>query len=86
MPVASSARVRIAGQPAVLTAATFAIEGCPVSPHTAPGPCVAAHVISGALRVASGGVSLALSTSASVCVPSGAPLVVAAGQARVQAA
>ncbi len=81
--VASDARVRIAGLPAVTLATHYAVSGCALPP-LAGGPCVAAQWLSGAARVMARGLPLLLAGGASVCKPTGAPLNVVSTQARVR--
>ncbi|HEX7277825.1 MAG TPA: hypothetical protein VF244_10665, partial [Acidimicrobiales bacterium] len=77
-------RVTILGQPVITTAGPWLVVECPSSPP--PGPCVTATWLTAASRVRVGGQPVVVDHGQGVCVPTGAPLVVGAGQGRVSAA
>lgn len=83
LPVTPDPRVRVAGQPVVTLASTYTVVGCPFVPP-APGPCVSARWIIGALRVRASGVPVLLRDSQAVCAPTGTPLTVLVTQVRVK--
>nr|MDT0659424.1 hypothetical protein [Micromonospora sp. DSM 115978] len=82
-PVVPNPRVRVSGQPTVTLSSMYAVAGCPFVPP-APGPCVTAQWIVGALRVRANGVPVLLFDSRAVCAPTGAPLVVLVTQVRAR--
>jgi hypothetical protein len=85
-PTTPYPRVTVGGQPVVCVPPPYVIAGCPwIVPIGVPLPCVTGQFTVGATRVTAGGQPLALSTAASVCMPNGTPLVVAATQTRVSA-
>jgi hypothetical protein len=81
VPTAASQRVRVRGSGVVTVIATYAISGCPPGPDHAP--CVLGKFLTGASRVLAEGVPVVLQTSASICEPTGASLIIATVQARV---
>jgi len=76
--------VTIEGQPTVLLTAQWAVAGCPLVPPPLP-PCVTAQFLAGTTRVTSQGQPLASMNGASICVPTGTPLLPVAAQTRVMA-
>ncbi len=83
-PMAPFPRVLVSGQPVVTTPGPWAVAGCTLpTPPTANGPCLTGQWLSGSTRVLAGGQPLVLQAGASVCAPSGTPLVVLAVQTRV---
>src|SRR5262245_45308964 len=81
VPTAPVPRVLVSGQPVATMAAPYGVAGCPFT--SAPGPCVTAQWIVGAMRVRAMGQPVAIQTGAAVCAPNGAPLVPVAAQPRV---
>lgn len=82
-PTVVAPRVLIGGQ-AALAEGPLIVAGCPNSPPPAgTGPCVTAQFLFTSTRVRSTGLRLLVESTASVCVPTGTPLTVAALQARV---
>lgn len=81
MPTAPVPRVLVSGQPVATIAAPYSVAGCPFA--SAPGPCVTAQWVVGAMRVLAMGQPVAIQTGAAVCAPNGAPLVPVAVQPRV---
>ena len=82
--VPSSLRVRVNGVPVLTLPAVGVIAGCRLPSATAPGPCVSASWVAGALRVRASGRPVLLSTCPAICQPTGTPVVVAKAQTRVQ--
>jgi hypothetical protein len=83
-PLSPFPRVLLSGQPAVTIASPYGIAGCALSATTAP-PCVSGQFLAGAVRVLAGGVPVATMLGASTCLPTGAPMMPVAAQARVLA-
>ncbi len=83
-PLTPFPRVLLSGQPAVTIASPYAVAGCTLAAVPSP-PCVTGQWMVGALRVMAGGVPVAIMTGSSTCIPTGAPLLPVAAQARVLA-
>ncbi len=79
-PTQPNPRVLAAGAPTLTVGPLWIVTGCPL-----PSPCMTAQTLDGARRVTSRGQALLLTDSQSICSPTGTPLVLAAGQARVLA-
>ena len=75
-------KVTVSGQPTVLSAAPYAVAGCPFVPP-APGPCVTAQWVTAATRLTSNGQPLLLMDSQAICAPTGTPLIVVVTQVKV---
>jgi hypothetical protein len=87
MPLAPNPRVLVGGQPVVTMADGYAVDHCPLPPPPAGnGPRVTGRFITASTRVRVAGSPLVLEGGASVCAPTGAPLLVTATQMRVSAA
>lgn len=85
-PTAPFPRVMVSGQPVMTLAAPCVVTGCSMPPPTAGnGPCITGQWLVGSTRVLAGGVPLVVQSSASVCAPTGTPLMVVATQTRVSA-
>ena len=84
-PTAPNPRVLVSGQPTVTMAAPYVIAGCPFNVSGGPVPCVTGQWISGAARVFSHGAPVAITTGASVCSPTGAPLIAVSAHTAVMA-
>jgi hypothetical protein len=85
-PTAPNPRVLVSGQPTVLITAPYVVAGCAMPPPPAGnGPCVTAQWITGSVRVTSNGQPLVVRSSASVCVPTGTPLLILVTQLRASA-
>ncbi len=85
-PTAPNPRVLVSGQPTVLITAPYVIAGCAFPPPPAAnGPCVTGQWLSGTTRVLSNGQPLVVQSSASVCAPTGTPLLIVMTQTRVSA-
>jgi uncharacterized Zn-binding protein involved in type VI secretion len=80
-PASTSARVLAMGQPVVTLGDTYIIAGCALPPP--PGPCRTGQFTAAAGRVIVEGRPVLLQDSASLCTPSGTPLLVVATQQRV---
>ena len=84
-PGAPYPRVKIGGQPIVLLPTPYVVAGCTFPPPPAAnGPCVSGSFLTGSTRVLASGTPVLLSTSQSVCAPTGTPLVILVTQTRVQ--
>ena len=85
-PAVPNPRVTVSGQPTVMLTSPWMVAGCVLPPPTAGnGPCVTAQVLDGSTRVLSNGSPLVVTSSQSVCAPTGTPLVVVATQTRATA-
>lgn len=85
-PTVPNPRVLVSGQPTVLMTAPYVVAGCALPPPPAAnGPCVTGQWLSGTTRVLSNGQPLVVSSGASICAPSGTPLLVVMTQTRVSA-
>lgn len=62
-PTVTSPRVKLGGDPVVLTPATYTVTGCPFSNVSGPIPCVTVLFPQGAVRVTSMGQPVLLSTA-----------------------
>jgi len=85
VPTAPSPVVLVSGMPAATIAAPYTVAGCAFVPTAGNGPCVTGQWVVGAVRVLSQGQPLAIMSGASVCAPTGTPLVPVAAQTRVLA-
>jgi hypothetical protein len=83
IPTAPVPRVLLTGMPAATIAAPYAVAGCAFVPPAGNGPCVTGQWIVGAVRVTALGQPVALMSGASVCVPTGTPLLPVVAQTRV---
>jgi hypothetical protein len=83
MPTAPNPRVLVSGQPVATVTAPYAVAGCAFVPPGGNGPCVTGQWVVGATRVLAGGQPLVLLSGASVCTPTGTPLVPVVAQTRV---
>jgi hypothetical protein len=85
-PTAPNPRVLVSGQPTVTITPPYVVAGCTLPPPLAAnGPCVTATLITGSTRVLSNGQPLVVQSSASICAPTGTPLIIAVTQTRVLA-
>src|SRR5215472_13814168 len=85
VPTVPSPRVMVSGQPVATIAAPYAVAGCAFVPPPGNGPCVTGQWVVGTVRVLSQGQPLAIMSGASVCTPTGTPLVPVAAQTRALA-
>jgi hypothetical protein len=85
VPTAPSPVVLVSGMPAATIAAPYTVAGCAFVPPAGNGPCVTGQWVVGAVRVLSEGQPLAIMSGASVCAPTGTPLLPVAAQTRVLA-
>ena len=79
-PTEPTNRVTVGGQPVATVAGPWVVAGCPVLPA-----CVSATWLTAATRVLVDGHPVLVTGGQAVSAPSGAPVVVAATQARVTA-
>ena len=83
-PAANVPRVLVTGQPVVVAGTPYVIAGCAFPPPpVANGPCVSGQFTTPAVRVLAGGVPVLLSSSPSVCAPTGTPMIPSVVQTRV---
>ncbi len=83
---APNPRVTLGGTPSLLIAAPMIIAGCALPPPPAAnGPCVTGQWLTGTTRVTSNAQPLVVMGGASICAPSGTPLLIVATQPRVTA-
>ncbi|MGH8256697.1 MAG: hypothetical protein ACRET0_10845 [Steroidobacteraceae bacterium] len=85
LPTAPSPVVTVSGMPVATIAAPYTVAGCAFAPPAGNGPCVTGQWVTGAVRVLSQGQPLAIMSGASVCVPTGTPLVPVTAQTRALA-
>jgi hypothetical protein len=85
VPTAPSPVVLVSGMPAATIAAPYTVAGCAFVPTAGNGPCVTGQWVVGAVRVLSQGQPLAIMSGASVCAPTGTPMVPVVAQTRVLA-
>lgn len=79
-------RVLVDGQPVVPQPGPWVVAGCALPPPPgANGPCVTGQWVTGSTRVLASGQPLLLFGGASVCAPTGTPLLVRRTQTRVVA-
>ncbi len=83
-PATPFPRVTVSAQPVVTLASPYVIAGCALTGTPTP-PCVTGQFIVGATRVLAGGMPVATLMSASVCVPTGTPMMPVVAQTRVLA-
>lgn len=83
-PLSPFPRVTLSGQPAVTLASPYAVAGCALTGSPNP-PCATGQWLAGAARVLAGGVPLATMAGASVCMPTGTPMLPVVAQTRVLA-
>ena len=77
-------RVMVTAQPVVTLTSPYAIAGCALTGTPTP-PCVTGQFVMGAARVLAGGAPVATLIGASVCVPTGTPMLPVMAQTRVLA-
>lgn len=83
VPVVTSPRVTVAGQPAVTLTSSYTIAGCPFVPPPGTGPCATAQWVLGTTRVTSMGQPLLIQGGQAVCVPTGTGLLALVVQPQV---
>ena len=85
-PTVPDPRVTVSGQPVVPLSSLYVIAGCTFPPPAAAnGPCVTGQWLTGTTRVTASGQPLVVNAGASVCAPTGTPLIAAVTQTRVTA-
>jgi hypothetical protein len=85
MPTAPSPVVTASGMPVATISAPYTVAGCAFVPPGGNGPCVMGQWIVGATRVSSRGQPLAILSGASICTPTGTPLLPISAQTRALA-
>jgi hypothetical protein len=79
-------RVLVDGQPVVPQPGPWVVAGCAMPPPPGGnGPCVTGQWVTGSVRVLASGQPLLILGGASVCAPTGTPLLVRRTQTRVVA-
>lgn len=83
-PTAPVARVLVSGQPVATVASPYVVTGCTLA---TPGssPCVTGQWTAGAVRVMALGAPVVVQGVASICLPTGTPMVALTVQSRVVA-
>ncbi|HEY5802835.1 MAG TPA: hypothetical protein VIT90_03975 [Lysobacter sp.] len=84
-PTAPYSRVTVSGRPVVTVAAPYTIAHCNLPSPADALRCTGGQWLQGSTRVFAGGRALVLDSSTSMCVPSGAAMVVMECQMRVTA-
>lgn len=85
-PSVPNPRVTVSGQPTVLLSSPYLVAGCTFPPPPAAnGPCVTGQWLTGTMRVTSNGQPMVVNTGASICTPTGTPLIAVVTQTRVTA-
>jgi hypothetical protein len=82
--VVPSTRVTLSGQAVVTVLDIYSIAGCSLSGTSTP-PCATGQWTSGARRVFTMGIAVAISSGTSTCVPTGTPMQAPQTQTRVLA-
>lgn len=85
IPTVPSPLVQVSGMPIATVAGPYAVAGCAFVPPAGNGPCVTGQWIVGAVQVFSQGQSVAIMSGASVCVPTGTPMLPLSAQTLVLA-
>jgi len=85
IPTVPSPLVMVSGMPIATIAAPYAIAGCTFVPPAGNGPCVTGQWVVGATMVLSQGQPVAILSGASICVPTGTPMLPVASQTLVLA-
>lgn len=85
IPTVPSPLVMVSGMPIATIAAPYAIAGCTFVPPAGNGPCVTGQWVVGATMVLSQGQPVAILSGASICVPTGTPMLPVASQTSVLA-
>lgn len=85
IPTVPSSSVFVSGMPIATIAAPYAVAGCPFVTPAGNGPCVTGQWIMGAVQVMSHGQPVAILTGASICAPTGTPLLPVSAQMLVLA-
>jgi len=80
MPTVPSPVVLVSGMPIATIAAPWAIAGCAFVPPYGNGPCVTGQWILGSLFVTSMGQPVAILSGASICAPTGTPMIPVSAQ------
>ena len=85
IPTVPSPVVMVSGMPIATIAAPYATAGCTFVPPAGNGPCVTGQWVVGATMVLSQGQPVAILSGASICVPTGTPMLPVASQTLVLA-
>lgn len=85
-PLLAVPRLSLGGDHAVLQAMPYQVSACTMPPPPGGnGPCVIGRWQSGAMRVSSFGLPLAIQESPGTCLPTATPMTAVATQTRVRA-
>ena len=85
VPTVPSPVGMVSGMPIATIAAPYAIAGCAFVPPAGNGPCVTGQWIVGATSVQSNGQPVAILSGASICAPTGTPMIPVMAQTLVLA-
>lgn len=85
MPTMPSQVVFVSGMPIATIAAPYTIAGCAFAPPAGNGPCVTGQWIMGSTSVQSQGQPVAILAGASICAPTGTPMLPISAQTLVLA-
>jgi uncharacterized Zn-binding protein involved in type VI secretion len=85
IPTSPSPSVFVSGMPIATIATPYAVAGCAFVPPGGNGPCVTGQWVMGATMVQSNGQPVAIMTGASVCAPTGTPMMPVQAQTLVLA-
>lgn len=85
MPTMPSPVVFVSGMPIATIAAPYSIAGCAFAPPAGNGPCVTGQWVMGSTSVQSNGQPVAILSGASICAPTGAPMLPISAQTLVLA-
>lgn len=80
MATVPSPFVLVSGVPIVTIAGPWSIAGCAFIPPYGNGPCITGQWVVGSMLVTSMGQPLALLSGASICVPTGTPMIPVSAQ------
>lgn len=83
-PTAPVTRVLVSGQPVATIASPYVVTGCTLA-SSGSLPCVTGQWTAGAVRVKALGAPVVVQGGASICVPTGTPMVALTVQPRVVA-
>jgi hypothetical protein len=85
IPMMPSPVVFVSGMPIATIAGPYVIAGCAFVPPAGNGPCVTGQHLVGATSVQSNGQPVAILSGASICAPTGTPMLPISAQTLVLA-
>ncbi len=83
IPTVPSTSVFVSGMPIATIVTPYVVAGCPFVPPGGNGPCVTGQWLFGASQVFSHGQPVAIVSGASICTPTGTPLLPSSAQTQV---